>query len=99
MVENETTKPATNAVSSNRLFEYFCDESYYHLWCVRPANERRWGHCYHVQSKEEARGLAEELSQLEQIKNLVTVEHETKESFIARVRACISNKVITGNGN
>jgi len=75
MEKNKTTKPATNAVSSNRLFEYFCDESYYHLWCVRPSNERRWGHCYHVQSKDEAQGLAEELSQLELLRSAGWIAH------------------------
>lgn len=53
-------------------WEYFCDESYYGLWCVREAGEKRWGHGFHVRSKDEAEGLAgllnENASQIEQLK-------------------------------
>lgn len=43
-------------------WECFCDESYYHLWAVREVGEKRWGHCFHVQSKEEAEGLRDLLN-------------------------------------
>ena len=43
-------------------FECFCDLSYYDLWAVRAVGEKRWGHCFHVQTKEEAEGLRDTLS-------------------------------------
>jgi hypothetical protein len=79
------------AVASNALFETFCVESYFGQWCVRKTGERRWGHCFHVASKEEAEGLAQELTALEQVRLIVTTDHESKEAFIARVRSIISN--------
>jgi hypothetical protein len=48
---------------SHQEYEYFCDQSYYHWWAVRPKGEKRWGRCYHVPSEEEAKALAEHLSQ------------------------------------
>lgn len=38
-------------------WEYFCDRSYYDQWAVREKGETRWGHCFHVPSLEEAKGL------------------------------------------
>jgi hypothetical protein len=40
------------------ILEYFCDRSYYDQWAVREKGETRWGHCFHVPSLEEAKGLA-----------------------------------------
>ena len=40
-------------------WEYFCDAAYYGMWAVREVNEKRWGHCFHVSSMEEAKGLCE----------------------------------------
>lgn len=45
-------------------YEVFYDVCYYDQWAVRPVGEKRWGHCYHLPSKEEAEGLAKELEQL-----------------------------------
>lgn len=45
------------------VWEYFCDRSYYDQWAVREQGERRWGHCFHVPSLEEAKGLAEVLNE------------------------------------
>ena len=47
-------------------WECFCDKSYYDLWAVRPEGENRWGHCFHVRSLQEARGLCELLNELEE---------------------------------
>jgi len=35
-------------------WECFCDAGYYHMWCVRPVGETRWGHCFHLAGKAEA---------------------------------------------
>lgn len=59
------------AVSWRALFAVFCDDSYYHMWAVRRTNETRWGHCYHLPSKEEAQGLADELTRLEKENELL----------------------------
>ncbi len=69
--ENQPTpKPQGDAVGlvSSDLFEVFCDACYYDQWAVRPVGEKRWGHCYHLPSKEEAEGLAKELTLLAGIK-------------------------------
>lgn len=44
------------------MWEYFCDESYYHLWAVRRKDQTEFGQCFHVQSLEEAKGLTELLN-------------------------------------
>ena len=44
------------------LWEYFCDESYYHLWCVRREYEKGFGCGFHVQSEVEAKALCELLN-------------------------------------
>lgn len=49
-------------------YEYFCDESYYDMWAVRPIGETRWGHCYHVPTQEEAKGLAADLEELARLR-------------------------------
>ena len=93
-MKSEQTAPTNHkpaVVASNELFETFCDESYFGQWCVRKTGERRWGHCFHVASKEEAEGLAQELTALERVRLVVTTEHESKDAFIARVRSIISN--------
>jgi hypothetical protein len=38
-------------------WEAFCDASYFDMWAVRPIGENRWGHCFHLPSKDEAEGL------------------------------------------
>lgn len=91
-------EPQAPVVASNELFEIFCDESYFGQWCVRKAGERRWGYGFHVASKEEAEGLARELTALEQVRIVVTTDHESKEEFIARVRNIISNPNFQSGG-
>jgi hypothetical protein len=46
----------------NCEWECFVDEAYYSMWAVRPVGERRWGHCFHVLSREEAEGLRDVLN-------------------------------------
>jgi hypothetical protein len=46
-------------------YEFFCDIAYFDQWAVRPVGVSRWGHCYHLPSKEEAEGLAKQLEELE----------------------------------
>jgi hypothetical protein len=46
-------------------WEWFDDSSYYNLGCVRPAGERRFGCGFHLHSHEEARVLAEFLSEID----------------------------------
>jgi hypothetical protein len=46
-------------------YEVFCDMAYFDQWAVRPVGVSRWGHCYHLPSKEEAEGLAKQLEELE----------------------------------
>ncbi len=45
-------------------WEFFCDESYYSYWAVRPIDEGGWGKCFHLVSKEEAISLVELLTRL-----------------------------------
>ena len=45
-------------------WECFRDECYYGLWAVRPVGENRWGHCFHIHSKQEAEGLRDLLNEL-----------------------------------
>jgi hypothetical protein len=48
-----------------RNWECFCDDCYYGMWAVRPVGENRWGHCYHVHTREEAEGLRDLLNELQ----------------------------------
>jgi hypothetical protein len=41
-------------------WEFFCDESYYDMWAVREIG--RWGHCFHLNSHDEAKALCELLN-------------------------------------
>lgn len=59
---SERPRMAQPAVMTH--WECFRDAAYYDLWAVRPADERRWGHCFHVQTREEADGLVELLNEL-----------------------------------
>lgn len=43
------------------MWETFCDSAYYDMWAVRRVDEKDFGSCYHVPSKEEAEKLACEL--------------------------------------
>lgn len=45
-------------------WETFCDESYYHLWCVRRKTEREFGQAYHVVDQQEANHLLELLNRV-----------------------------------
>jgi hypothetical protein len=40
-------------------WEYFCDRSYYDMWCVRKIGEKRFGFCFHVPTQYEAKELSE----------------------------------------
>lgn len=50
-------------------WECFCDLSYYDLWAVRMKCDKEWGHCFHLNSEEEAKGLCDLLNQ-----NMETIE-------------------------
>lgn len=53
----------TNRLTNqNPQYECFRDAAYYDLWAVRVVGEQRWGHCFHVQTKDEAEGLVELLN-------------------------------------
>lgn len=47
-----------------RRWEYFRDPGYYDMYAVRPVGEKRWGHCFHLVNHDEAKGLAELLTEL-----------------------------------
>ena len=57
-------------------YEVFCDMAYFDQWAVRPVGVSRWGHCYHLPSKEEAEGLAKQLEELEAERD------EAREAFV-----------------
>ena len=57
-----------------RNWECFCDECYYGLWAVRPVGENRWGHCFHVQTREEGEGLRDLLNGLQEKANNSIIE-------------------------
>lgn len=46
------------------VWETFNDSSYYDMWCVREAGERRFGHSFHLVNGDEARGLVKLLNRL-----------------------------------
>lgn len=51
-------------MSESKTWEFFCDESYYHLWCVRRVTEREFSQSYHVVNEQEARHLSELLNRV-----------------------------------
>jgi len=61
-----------------RNWECFCDECYFGLWAVRPVGENRWGHCFHVQTKEEAEGLRDLLNELQDKANIAICVKDSK---------------------
>lgn len=70
---------------SSIVWECFCDESYYGLWCVRTVDEKRWGHCFHVQTKEEAEGLRDTLNLLQEKASVCKVS--LKDRFVSFCKA------------
>ena len=52
----------TRADGQTVRYEHFRDVSYYDMWAVREAGERRWGHCFHLPSEAEAKALCELLN-------------------------------------
>ncbi len=50
--------------ASASAWECFSDSAYYDMWAVRPVGERRWGHCFHLPSQDEAEGLTALLNHL-----------------------------------
>ena len=79
-----STKTETpQGVGTEDLFEVFCDVCYYDQWAVRPVGEKRWGHCYHLPSKEEAEGLAKELTLLARIKNVAAMQWDASDQMDA----------------
>jgi len=61
-------------------WECFCDEYYYRLWAVREVGEKRWGHCFHVQTQQEGEGLRNLLNELSQESNAGAVPRRGNES-------------------
>jgi len=45
-------------------WEFFQDEGYFGMWCVRQTGESRFGEGFHVVSQEEARALCSALSDI-----------------------------------
>lgn len=78
-------KPQGDAVGlvSDALFEVFCDVCYYDQWAVRPKGEKRWGYCYHLPSREEAEGLAKELTLLARIKAVAAMQWDASDQMDA----------------
>jgi hypothetical protein len=72
-------------------YEVFCDTAYFDQWAVRPIGENRWGHCYHLPSKEEAIGLAGHLERLERedgvLKKIIRERDEWRNKFELSVDA------------
>ena len=60
----EDGKAAVSSTCPTPCWECFCDESYFGLWAVRETGERRWGHCFHVQTRAEGEGLRDLLNKL-----------------------------------
>lgn len=54
-------------MNTNKIgaWEYFCDASYFDLWCVRRVGERTFGQGFHVASSIAAKELAEELARID----------------------------------
>ena len=78
------TKTETpRGVGTEDLFEVFVDACYYDQWAVRPVGEKRWGYCYHLPSKEEAEGLAKELTLLARIKNVAATQWDASDQMDA----------------
>lgn len=61
-------KTPTTEVIKGQYHEAFCDVSYYHMWCVRRPNERKFGQGHHVHTKAEALALMNRLDDLERKK-------------------------------
>jgi hypothetical protein len=55
------------------LWEYFKDEAYFDLWCVRPVGETRFGVGFHVTNGNEAELLKRTLNRLK-----ATVDFKTE---------------------
>ena len=68
-----------------RNWECFCDECYFGLWAVRPVGENRWGHCFHVQTREEAEGLRDLLNELQERANAHALAEERSDDSQKRV--------------
>jgi hypothetical protein len=68
-------------------WETFCDASYYHLWCVRRAGDRRFGSGFHVNDSEEALELVRLLnaSMDERTSALLVTALEAAEECLALV--------------
>ena len=45
-------------------WETFSDAAYFDMWCVREKGERRFGHGFHLVNGDEAKALAELLTNL-----------------------------------
>jgi prophage DNA circulation protein len=70
-------------------YEVFCDTSYYDMWCVRPVDERQFGRGFHLINGDEAKALAQMLSNhADQVKEL-TDRATTAEAALAKARKVI----------
>lgn len=85
-------------VGTEDLFEVFCDACYYDQWAVRPVGEKRWGHCYHLPSKEEAEGLAKELTLLARIKSVAEQTLDASDQMDAIDELLSSNVRVSESG-
>lgn len=73
------------------MWEFFRDDSYYHQWAVRRTDDKRFNAAIHVGTGDEAKFLCAELNKIHSLRNIVTTDHETKQSFIDRVNNIINS--------
>lgn len=66
---------ASKPMPVREQWECFCDEAYFGMWAVRPVGENRWGHCFHVQSREEAEGLVSLLNSQPEQQSVTDCNH------------------------
>jgi hypothetical protein len=50
------------------MWECFCDECYYGMWAVRHTERKGFDQCIHVQTKEEAEFLVNNLNDLDKLR-------------------------------
>jgi len=70
-------------------WESFLDESYYGQWAVREVGEQRWGHCFHLPSREEADGLRDVLNQMREEDAMLLAEADAHGEIVRQLRAKI----------
>lgn len=57
-------------------WEYFLDESYFDMWCVRPVGSRKFGDGFHLVSEEGGKALCEYLNEIAAALRAMEESHE-----------------------